>query len=125
MKIGYKELYDANEYAHDLTREKLISLVTPLTGAEKDSRATTAIVATFTKLKEFADFEVKHKKEVAEPEQQAVRVQVAQNDNITAPSEVDLRLFYTINLNLPESTNPEVFNAIFKALRENLLTGKS
>ena len=27
----------------------------------------------------------------------------------------------TINLNLPETTNPEVFNAIFKALRENLL----
>jgi hypothetical protein len=28
---------------------------------------------------------------------------------------------YTINLNLPETTDVEVFNAIFKALRENLL----
>jgi len=32
-----------------------------------------------------------------------------------------LRLSYTINLNLPATTEIEVFNAIFKSLRENLL----
>lgn len=30
-------------------------------------------------------------------------------------------LSYTINLNLPATTEIEVFNAIFKSLRENLL----
>lgn len=34
---------------------------------------------------------------------------------------VDFRVGYTINLNLPETTNVEVFNAIFRSLRENLL----
>ncbi len=125
MKIGYKELYDANEYAHDLAKEKLTSLVTQLTGAERDSRATQAIVMTFSNLKQFADFEAKQKIEPNIPEQQPLRVEVAQREqNGIPPSDVDLRLSYTINLNLPESTNPEVFNAIFKALKENLLTGK-
>jgi hypothetical protein len=32
-----------------------------------------------------------------------------------------MNLSYTINLNLPPSTDPEVFNAIFRALREHLL----
>jgi hypothetical protein len=32
-----------------------------------------------------------------------------------------LNVAYTINLNLPETTNPDVFNAIFRALKDNLL----
>jgi len=36
-------------------------------------------------------------------------------------SKSALNLSYTINLNLPATTNPEVFNAIFKSLREHLL----
>jgi hypothetical protein len=35
--------------------------------------------------------------------------------------EIGMNLSYTINLNLPPSTDPEVFNAIFKALKEHLL----
>jgi hypothetical protein len=35
--------------------------------------------------------------------------------------EVGMNLSYTINLNLPPSPDPEVFNAIFKALKEHLL----
>jgi hypothetical protein len=35
--------------------------------------------------------------------------------------EIGMNLSYTINLNLPPSTDPEVFNAIFRALREHLL----
>ena len=34
---------------------------------------------------------------------------------------VELKVGYTINLNLPETSDPEVFNAIFKSLRDNLL----
>ena len=36
---------------------------------------------------------------------------------------VELKVGYTINLNLPETTNPDVFNAIFKSLKEHLLRG--
>lgn len=59
IKFGFKELYDANEYAHALTNEKLAALITQITGAEKDARTTQATVATFAKLKPFADFDKK------------------------------------------------------------------
>jgi hypothetical protein len=36
--------------------------------------------------------------------------------------EIGMNLSYTINLNLPQSSDPEVFNAIFKALKEHLLS---
>ena len=38
-----------------------------------------------------------------------------------APQSVGLRLGYTINLNLPATTDVAVFNAIFKSLKEHLL----
>jgi hypothetical protein len=34
---------------------------------------------------------------------------------------VGLNLAYTVNIVLPETTNPEVFNSIFKSLKDNLL----
>ena len=35
--------------------------------------------------------------------------------------KTDIGLNYTINLNLPATNDVEVFNAIFKSLKENLL----
>ena len=133
MKQAYKDLYDANEYVHDLSPEKLRALITQLTGAEKDARTTQLTVQAFANLKKWSDFDVLLKPESNDdvfaadqkPTDNGMPTLQSAPPNL-APArqhEVDLRLAYTINLNLPESTNPEVFNAIFKALRENLLTG--
>ena len=45
------------------------------------------------------------------------------NNNPPAPAQnpTGLNLSYTINLNLPETSDVEVFNAIFRSLKENLL----
>jgi hypothetical protein len=125
MRTGFKELYDANEYAHDLTKEKLSALITQLTGAEKDSRATRATVATFQNLKPFADFDKQSaEKVVAVVEDPPPKPAPPAPQAIQPPSNVDLKLSYTINLNLPETTNPDVFNVIFKSLKEHLLSEK-
>ena len=126
IRQGYKELYDASEYAHDLTKEKLSALLTQLTGAEKDSRATQLTVATFQNLKKFADFDKESpKRRIALPPETSIHLPPNAPTSSHVPSNVDLKLSYTINLNLPESTNPDVFNAIFKSLRDNLLSEKS
>jgi hypothetical protein len=41
--------------------------------------------------------------------------------DLTGAPVAKLGITYTINLNLPATTDVEVFNAIFKALKENLL----
>ena len=55
------------------------------------------------------------------PGRKLLPLQPDANPAIGTDDNVDLRVSYTINLNLPETTDPNVFNAIFTALRDNLL----
>ncbi|HVQ73380.1 MAG TPA: DUF5343 domain-containing protein [Bradyrhizobium sp.] len=131
VRNAYSAIYDRNEYAHHLSKEKLASLITEITGQEKDSSVTKYTVSTFSNLKEGADFDSK-----PGDEQQATieSVTVTKPSTISEPrpvakrasdlaDNVEFKVGYTINLNLPETTNPDVFNAIFKSLKEHLLRG--
>ena len=121
MRVAYKEMYDSNEYAHDLSKEKLEALVTQITGLERDSRVVKAIASTFIAFKGLANFDAETPVvKLPEKFDESVRREPKQSGESIEQS-VDLRLSYTINLNLPETTNPEVFNAIFRSLKENLL----
>jgi hypothetical protein len=79
-----------------------------------------SIVNTFENLKKYAKWDaVPEKKEevkVLTPAEVPEFRQVATNGS-------GLNLSYTINLNLPETSDVEVFNAIFRSLKENLLRG--
>ncbi len=129
IKIGYKELFDRNEYEYELSRDKLIGKIMEMTGLEKDNRATNAMAATFIALKEFADFETTPPETFETLESQSDKIveeinfthKNASNQNIKPTDNLGFNVAYTINLNLPETTNPDVFNAIFKSLKENLL----
>jgi hypothetical protein len=120
MRHGYKDVFERNEFAHTLDKGKLRNLVIEMTGAESDSSMVNAIVGTFTALKAYADFGAPTsdglKKEV---------VLLEKKDSETPPPPPretgGLNLSYTINLNLPETTDVAVFNAIFRSLKENLL----
>jgi uncharacterized protein DUF5343 len=124
LRIGYKEIYDRNEYAHDLPREKFKNLVVEITGLAPDSQTVTGIVGTFQNLKAYAKFD--------QPSGNGKVTVLEKSDPATAPpaspppaahnnNSSGLNLSYTINLNLPETTDVEVFNAIFRSLKENLL----
>jgi hypothetical protein len=94
-----------------------------MTGQPKDSQVGKLIVSTFWTLKHSGDFEGKLG-ERPQPEPPAIindppPLKPPAQPNL--PEDVQLRVGYTINLNLPETTNPEVFNAIFKSLKEHLL----
>lgn len=117
MQKGYAELFARNEKAHALSPSELENLVIQVTGSEKGSTVVRLIVSCFTNLKKYADFSgVNGAKAPAEEEVE---------EPTTAAGGLGLggklNLSYTINLNLPETTDPAVFNAIFKSLKENLL----
>lgn len=128
MRNAYAELFDRNRYAGDLSKEKLRALIVEVTGAAHDDRTVEATLSTFLKLKDFADFDETYEEASDNP------ITLTQDINVeTVPAnnnpqhlaeqtgDVGLNLAYTINLVLPETTNPEVFNTIFKSLKENLL----
>lgn len=127
MRNAFNELFERNEYVYEMSRDKLTGLVLEVTGAAKDDRTTQAIVGTFMALKEFADFEAdvdakaqdEEKKQPAES--RSTEIQRERRVDLPNAEGVELRVGYTINLNLPETSDPDVFNAIFRSLRENLL----
>lgn len=127
MKNAFSELFDRNEYIYEMSREKLTGQVVEITGATRNDRSTTAIVGTFLALKELADFEYEEPENpLPEPKSEVPpSPQLSNNGQNMSPignkNNIELRVGYTINLNLPETNDPEVFTAIFKALRENLL----
>ena len=126
MKIGFKDIFQRNEYAYKLSDEKLANLVIEVTGKESSDPVVRAITGSFKACNALADFENEMPgKPPAEDQAQPLtrdRSIVRQEDADRLRKRANsLGLSYTINLNLPETTDVEVFNAIFRALKENLL----
>ena len=118
MRKGYAPLYQSNEYAHDLDEKAFAGLVVQVTGLEQSNSTFRAIVGSFNALKPFADFDAA-----------SGTSPVEQADGDKLPTAVGaltgvagVNLGYTINLHLPPTSDVAVFNAIFKSLREHLLT---
>jgi len=123
----YHPLYELNEYIHDESEGEIKGAVVQCTGGSGESSVVKQTLTTINALRKLADFENKGE-EVSEkesdtmpqreyPETQMMLQQVAQ----TTSHQKRFNLSYTINLNLPATKDIEVFNAIFKSLKEYLL----
>lgn len=127
LKYGYAELYKRNEYVHELSEAKLKGLIVEVTGQEHDSSSVTNATSCFKNIKAYADFSKSVSSE--ESPRQLDREKVSPASPIPSQIQlpppqkggVGLNLAYTINLNLPATSDIAVFNAIFKSLKENLL----
>ena len=120
LKAAYSTLYEVNEYIHDASEKDLRGVVVQVTGLDADAPSVKAIVGSFKALKEFASFDEQAPSEEEEGEEE----QAKPDDGEKAPRVVlkrGLGLSYTINLNLPATSDITVFDAIFKSLKEHLL----
>lgn len=107
----------------ELNDKDLLSLIVQVTGAEADNAAAKYTLSTFKQLKAYANFEQGDEPDNTEKLDTAAPIPglPSLSANVS-PSRVGLNLSYTINLNLPATTDPAVFNAIFRSLREHLLS---
>jgi hypothetical protein len=120
IKKGYKEIFERNEYANNLSSEDLKGLVVEITGHGSNDKKVQLICQVFEGLKKLADFDSESHspesiddKENNKPEE---LIKIVEEEK-----DFDLNLSYTINLVLPKTDDPSVFNAIFRSLKENLL----
>lgn len=122
LRTGYREAFERNEYAYNLDKDKFRGLVVEITGLASDSRVVQLICSTFDNLRKLADFET-DLPSGAEAEAEAIAASDAGDGPPpgTGVGDLSLGLSYTINLVLPKTDDPAVFNAIFKSLRDNLL----
>ncbi len=132
IRNAYAPLYEHNEYAHDLPDEDLRGLIVQVTGWGDDARNVDLVLKCISLLKVQAVFDggEEEAKEQETEQEQSPQAQQAGSPVVVGPAanhshgqhrRLGMNLSYTINLNLPPSTDIAVFNAIFKSLKENLL----
>jgi len=125
IKQAYSELFSRNEYANDLDKKAFKGLVMEATGEAHDSKKVENIVSTFFNAKALADFNLsgdsKAEEKTKESGTDAKSQDTTPPTSPTSHRQQTIGLSYTINLVLPKTDDPAIFNAIFKSLKENLL----
>ncbi|MCL1487917.1 MAG: DUF5343 domain-containing protein [Marinobacter sp.] len=123
---AYKPLYDRNERFYELSKAKFHELVCAETGLDHDNVTAKRITNTFLEAKKQADFTAIDGADDDSDYEETVGTD-EQNQSEELPQTITqhhvgkLGLSYNINLILPNTDDPKVFNAIFKSLKENLL----
>lgn len=125
VKTAYADLYKASEYAHRLSKEQLTSKLKTLLGVGDDDKNIAKVVGTFSELVKLSKFDSsvethkeKHKDKPEEIKKDEIKIPTTQ---LQIASNRTFGISYTINLNLPATTEIDVYNSIFKALKDNLL----
>jgi hypothetical protein len=128
MRRGYSEIFKRNEFAYSLGPDKLKNLIVEVTGKEKGDSSVKGITASFLACNSLANFDDKldDRESTEDHEMEDVQTDTRTGKSLieySRPSGLQrgLGLSYTINLNLPETDNIDVFNAIFKSLKENII----
>ena len=123
LRTGYAPLFVRNEYAYKLSDDELKGLVVEETGAAEDSNVVPLVLACIKQLKKFAKWDATPAEDKPLPAEPSTPVTMPQQHQAMPlmPQQLGLNLGYTINLNLPATSDPAVFNAIFRALKEHLL----
>lgn len=120
LKIGYADIFARDENADKLEKQNLKGLVMEASGLPHDSRVLDLMVNSFWNAKGLAEFdssnvETEGKSDSVEEKMTESNLKGNQNKSI------NLGLNYTINLVLPKTEDPAIYNAIFKSLKDNLL----
>lgn len=111
LKQGFTEIFRRNEYAHKLSDSALKDVIIEITGLTKDDSIVSSIVSTFKALSRFIKEE-----DLAKSDSKA-RIDSSEEKS---SKSMPMNLQYHINIQLPDTGDIKVYNAIFKSLRENL-----
>lgn len=125
MRIGWADVFKRNEFANSLSDDKLKNLIVEVTGRDRSDSTVTAITTSFKACKQLADFDVEQSETQDDSKIAPLDISrsvVKHDPNVEKHKKADLRLAYTININLPETTNVEVYNAIFTSIKANLIS---
>lgn len=120
VKKAYSELFDLYQDADQKDDESLKNFFTPTTDAGK--QVVDLTVATFKTLCSFADFKAVSKESEATAEHEEEKPQKKAK---TPPTSTGVTVNLNIQLTLPITENEKVYENIFKALKDNLLTRES
>jgi hypothetical protein len=123
LRYGYAPLFKRNEFWHALGDNEIRGLFLEETGLANDSSTVTMMINSMKGVKKFATFEPEgtSPEKPEQPERPHVQLPASAIPPQMLSQSLGLNIGYTINLNLPATSDIAVFNAIFKSLKDNLL----
>jgi hypothetical protein len=126
IREAYEDLFRINRKAHEMTTTDAKNKMKTLSEGAYTDRVLTQMAGTFMTLVKSADFSRaptpepgsgSETKSPAEQPEDATPPALSSHSLGSAPPFASLA--YNLNIQLPESRDPAVYNAIFKALREH------
>ena len=113
IKNAYAALYARNVNVHECADDEIKGHVIAITDEKEDSDVVRLITKSFSALVNLAEFQSEENSPLTESEKQNLPAVQSSTNN-------KFNLTHTIVLNLPTTTTKEVYDAIFKSLKENL-----
>lgn len=132
VRSAYKDLFDVNINAQRLTKPEVANKLKTLTQGQFSESVIEKMATTFFSLCKLADFDSIKTPIHEEPEEEDVEeqadepIEVDQERGRERPRKSPLPrlsvngLHYNIQIILPESRDPAVYDALFRSLREHL-----
>lgn len=123
VREAYGDLFSLNQKAYEMDNAKVKGKLKSLLQGKKSDAVLTKMATTFTTLCQLADFEnIPRKME----KQKAPQSKLTEDTNIKTEKNLNLNkdlinLSYSINIELPVTRDRNVYDAIFKSIKENLL----
>lgn len=125
---AYEDLFRVNIKAHELTEEEVKNKLKTLTQGQKSDNVVRLMASTFKALCEWADWSQSAPKPKEERKDEKKKEEGGSGD-ITEATDTTKQhkrgsaatLHYNIQIHLPESRDPAVFDAIFKSLKQHLI----
>jgi hypothetical protein len=120
LKSAFNEIFRRNEYAHKADEGTIVDLLVEITGLKRNDQVLRYMLQTFEAVRSFVKKDVSTTDMSADPEVAAALQEEPFGGGTGRGASIGLA--YNINIILPETENIAVFNAIFRSLRENLLS---
>ena len=128
IEDAYSDLFAVNLKAHQLSKQEIVGKFKTLSQGQYSDSVLNMMAMTFTALVSLADFDSPRKPFQITSEAQKPPASHAES-NATAPNDHDEGikniklggLVYNIQIVLPESRDPTVYDALFRSLKEHLL----
>jgi hypothetical protein len=121
LRNAFSELFKRNSFIHKADEATVRDLIVEITGLKKSDRIVALMYASFDAVRVFISGDVGQKQDDVEEVEKSERSESIGSDRSRRSDGFGIGLAYNINIILPETENIEVFNSIFKSLRDNLL----
>jgi hypothetical protein len=123
LKNGFAELFKRSEHIYAAPDNKLSDIIMETTGLAKGDPVITAIKGTFKAFSSYLPegFTAAQLDAVSPPSELVAGEQLGPGREAGFTTGGPVGLSYHINIVLPETKDAEVYNLIFKSLRDNLL----